>query len=175
MLSLISAVSTNGTIGLNNNLPWHISADLKYFKAMTMGKPMIMGRTTFETFPKPLPGRAHIILTRDKNYADKVAQYDECHVVHSLEESLALAASLMTEFAAEDAEAFVVGGAEIYSLFFDHVQRMYLTEVAATVEGDTFFPEYNKQQWNELSRENHLGAESASKYDFSFAVYEKVA
>ena len=140
---------------------------------MTMGKPMIMGRSTFETFPKPLPGRAHIILTRDKNYSDKVAQYDQCFVVHSKAESLALVDSLLKTSVSDDAEAYVVGGAEIYSLFLDDVQRLYLTEVAAIVEGDTFFPDYNKQQWQELDREDHLGADSASKFDFSFVVYEK--
>ncbi|PCI50970.1 MAG: hypothetical protein COB51_02895 [Moraxellaceae bacterium] len=173
LLSLISAVSANGVIGLDNNLPWHISADLKYFKAITMGKPMIMGRTTFESFPKPLPGRSHIILTRDQAYSEKVAQYEQCFVVHSPDEGLSLASALMEKSGGEDEEAFVVGGSEIYRLFLDRVQRMYLTEVVAEVEGDTYFPDYDKRQWRELSREHHQGSTEKSKFDFSFVVYEK--
>lgn len=173
LLSLISAVSTNGVIGLDNSLPWHISSDLKYFKAITMGKPMIMGRTTFESFPRPLPGRPHIILTRDKTYSEKVAQYEQCFAVHSLDEALSLVRVLMDESEGVDEEVFVVGGAEVYSLFLDRVQRMYLTEVAAEIEGDTYFPDYDKLQWRELSRDHHHGSTEKSQFDFSFVVYEK--
>lgn len=173
MLSLISALSANGVIGRDNGLPWHLSADLKYFKARTMGKPMIMGRTTFESFPKPLPGRPHIILTRDENYAGNVEQYEHCFVVHSVEEALTLAASLSKS--ADKAEVFVVGGAQIYALFMARVQRLYLTEVKAVVEGDTYFPEYDKRQWREVRREEHLAGEVNAAFDFSFVVYEKVS
>lgn len=139
-LFLIYARAANGTIGVDNRLPWHLPADLKHFKALTLGKPMIMGRKTFESFPSPLPGRRHIVLTRDTGWAREGAE-----VAHSVEQALALAG---------DGEVAVVGGAEIYALFMDRAARVELTEVDLTVEGDTFMPPLGAQ-WHEVSRETH--------------------
>ncbi len=142
---LIYARAANGTIGKDGKLPWHIPTDLKRFKALTLGedgggKPMIMGRKTFESFPAPLPGRRHIVLTRDHNWRAEGAE-----VVHSVEQALALAG---------DGEIAVVGGAEVYALFIPHADRIELTEVHAEVEGDTHMPPPGPE-WREISREEH--------------------
>lgn len=137
---LIYARSANGVIGRDGQLPWRLPADLKRFKAMTMGKPMIMGRKTFESFPSPLPGRRHIVLTRDASW-----QAPGAEVAHSVEEALA---------AAGEGEVAVIGGAEIYALLIDRATRIELTEVHADFEGDTFMPQAGPQ-WRETSREEH--------------------
>jgi dihydrofolate reductase len=139
-LFLIYARAANGTIGRDNRLPWHIPADLKHFKALTLGKPMIMGRKTFESFPSPLPGRRHIVLTRDTAWARNGAE-----VVHSVEDALALAG---------EGEIAVVGGAEIYALFMPLANRVELTEVDLEAEGDTHMPP-PPPEWREISRETH--------------------
>ncbi|WP_068088644.1 dihydrofolate reductase [Novosphingobium rosa] len=150
-LFLIYARAANGTIGVDNRLPWHLPADLKHFKALTLGKPMIMGRKTFESFPSPLPGRRHIVLTRDTGWARAGAE-----VAHSVEDALALAGA---------GEVAVVGGAEIYALFMDRASRVELTEVDLTVEGDTHMPPLGAQ-WHEVSRETH--APEGSRPGFAF-------
>jgi dihydrofolate reductase len=139
-LFLIYARAANGTIGRDGKLPWHIPADLKRFKALTMSKPMIMGRKTFESFPNPLPGRPHIVLTRDGDWRAEGAE-----VAHSVEEALALAGG---------GEAAVIGGAEVNALFLPLARRVELTEVHAAVEGDTFMPELDAR-WHETFREEH--------------------
>lgn len=142
---LIYARATNGTIGKVGKLPWHIPTDLKRFKALTMGengagKPMIMGRKTFESFPSPLPGRRHIVLTHNQNWQAKGAE-----VVHTVEDALALAG---------DGEIAVVGGAEIYALLLPHANRVELTEVHAEVEGETKVPSLGSE-WQEVHRDEH--------------------
>ena len=139
-LTLVVARAANGTIGRDGALPWHIPADLRHFKAQTMGKPMIMGRKTFASFAKPLPGRRHIVLTRDAAW-----QAEGAEPAHSVEEALALAG---------DAEIAVIGGAEIYALFLPIAHRIELTEVQADFEGDTHFPALNLD-WREIARESH--------------------
>ncbi|SLJ93610.1 dihydrofolate reductase [Novosphingobium mathurense] len=137
---LIYARAANGVIGRDGQLPWRLPADLKRFKALTMGKPMIMGRKTFESFPSPLPGRRHIVLTRDAAW-----QASGAEVVHSVDEALAAAGA---------GEVAVIGGAEIYALFMDEATRIELTEVHADFEGDTFMPQPGPQ-WREAAREEH--------------------
>ncbi|AIT80308.1 diacylglycerol kinase [Novosphingobium pentaromativorans US6-1] len=137
---LIYARAANGVIGRDGQLPWRLPADLKRFKAMTMGKPMIMGRKTFESFPSPLPGRRHIVLTRDASW-----QAPGAEVAHSVEEALA---------AAGEGDVAVIGGAEIYALFLDKATRIELTEVHADFEGDTFMPPAGPS-WHEAAREEH--------------------
>lgn len=139
-LFLIYARASNGTIGRDNRLPWHIPADLKHFKALTLGKPMIMGRKTFESFPSPLPGRRHIVLTRDTGWAR-----DGAEVAHSVDEALAMAG---------EQEIAVVGGAEIYALFLPLATRVELTEIDLDVEGDTHMPALNPE-WRETARDSH--------------------
>jgi dihydrofolate reductase len=140
------ARAANGTIGRDGALPWRIPADLKRFKALTMGKPMIMGRRTFDSFAQPLPGRRHIVLTRDPAW-----QADGVEAVGSV------AAALQ---AAGDGEIAVIGGAEVYALFADRLDRIELTEVHADVVGDTVLPPPGAQ-WREIAREEHP-AEGAS-------------
>ncbi|CDO35088.1 dihydrofolate reductase [Novosphingobium sp. KN65.2] len=137
---LIYARAANGVIGRDGQLPWRLPADLKRFKALTMGKPMIMGRKTFESFPSPLPGRRHIVLTRDAAW-----QASGAEVVHSVDEALAAAGA---------GEVAVIGGAEIYALFMDEATRIELTEVHADFVGDTFMPQPGPQ-WREAAREEH--------------------
>jgi dihydrofolate reductase len=137
---LIYARAANGTIGRDGALPWRLPADLKRFKALTMGKPMIMGRKTFDSFPSPLPGRRHIVLTRDAAWGAPGAE-----VAHSVDEALALAG---------EGEVAVIGGAEIYALFLDRADRIELTEVHADYPGDTHMPE-PAPDWHETAREEH--------------------
>lgn len=142
-LFLIYARAANGVIGRDGALPWRLPADLRRFKAMTLGKPMIMGRKTFDSFPSPLPGRRHIVLTRDAAWTAEGAE-----VAHSLDEALALAG---------DGEVAVIGGAEIYRLFLPLAPRIELTEIHADYPGDTEMPAAGPQ-WRETAREEHPAA-----------------
>jgi dihydrofolate reductase len=148
---LIYARAANGTIGRDNTLPWRISADLKRFKALTMGKPMIMGRKTFESFPRTLPGRRHIVLTRDSSW-----QAEGAEPAASVEQALALAGN---------GEVAVIGGAEINALFLPLAHRVELTEVHADYEGDTHMPPLSPE-WRETFREDHTAADSAPAFAF---------
>ena len=142
-ISFVVAVSRNGVIGHDGGLPWHISTDLKRFKAITMGKPLIMGRKTWESLPKkPLPGRLNIVITRQKNYRAEGAV-----VVADVPSALKAAG------AAE--EICVIGGGEIFDMFLAQTDRIYLTEVDLEVDGDTFFPPLDPAQWTETAREIH--------------------
>jgi dihydrofolate reductase len=158
-LSIIVAMDRNRVIGKGDALPWHISDDLKYFKRVTMGKPIVMGRKTHESIGRPLPGRENIILTRDKNY-----QAEGCTVLHSIEE--------ISEHCKNIEEVMITGGSEIYKHTFDKASRLYLTEVHAEVEGDTYFPEFDRDEWEEVSRED-FEADDKNEFDFSFVFLEK--
>jgi dihydrofolate reductase len=135
---LIYARAANGTIGRDGALPWNIPADLRRFKALTMGKPMIMGRKTFDSLPEVLPGRRHIVLTRDRDWTAPGAE-----PTHSVDEALALAG---------EGEVAVIGGAEICAAFLDSADRVELTEVHADIAGDTHLPPLGPE-WRELARE----------------------
>ncbi len=150
-LVFIFARAVNGVIGREGELPWHLPADLKRFKALTMGKPMIMGRKTFESFPRPLPGRRHIVLTRDRTWHAEGAE-----VVHSAEEALATAGS---------GEVAVIGGAKIYALLLDKAARLELTEIHAEFEGDTVIPAPGPE-WREIMREEHPAESGRPAYAF---------
>jgi dihydrofolate reductase len=164
-LSLIAAMAQNRVIGRNNKLPWYLPEDLKYFKRVTMGKPLIMGRKTFESLGKPLPGRPHIIITRDEAY-----EYPGCHIVHDVKSATARAESLLLIDGGD--ETVVIGGAEIYGLMLPEVERMYLTRVHQNVEGDAYFPEFNESDWSQIARED-IPAQPPNEYDYSFVVYER--
>lgn len=170
MLSMIIAAAQNRVMGRDNQMPWHLPNDLQYFKKTTMGKPMIMGRKTYESLGKPLPGRPHIIITRQQGYVPPNAN-EQVQVVSSLEDAIRVAEDLLKN--SEHDEAMVIGGAEICNLAFPFAQRLYLTEVQAMVEGDVFFPEFDKNYWQEISRENHHACEK-NPYDYSFVVLERV-
>lgn len=165
-LAVIVAVADNGVIGRNNALPWRIPADLQYFKRTTLGKPVIMGRKTFESIGRPLPGRANIVITRDAGYAA-----DGVRVVGSLQDALALAGDIALIDGVD--ETVVIGGAEIYRLAVPVADRLYVTEVHAEVEGDALMPAVDWTQWREVSRER-CAAEDPNPYDYSFVVYERV-
>jgi dihydrofolate reductase len=151
-ITLILARADNGVIGRDGALPWRISADLKHFKALTAGKPMIMGRRTFESLPGLLPGRRHIVLTRDPTW-----QADGAEVAHDVDGAIALAGG--------DAVS-VIGGAEIYALFLDRADRIELTEVHADVPGDAHVPPFDPSTWHETAREQHASADGAPAFSF---------
>ena len=150
MISYVVAVSKNGVIGREGGLPWHISSDLKRFKEITMGKPVVMGRKTWESLPKkPLPGRRNIVITRQPGFAPAGAE-----VAATPEEALSLAGDVP--------EVAVIGGGEIYRLFWPLVDRLYLTEVDLEVAGDTHFPAVSPADWREVGREVHPKGEKDS-------------
>jgi len=156
-LVLIYARAANGVIGRDGTLPWHLPADLRHFKAKTMGKPMIMGRRTFESFPAPLPGRRHIVLTRDAGW-----QADGAEVAHSVEQALDIAGA---------GEIAVIGGAEIYGLLLPLAHRIELTEIHAAYAGDTAMPALGPE-WREIAREEHPAEGDDPAYAFVTLVRE---
>ncbi len=164
-LALIWAMARNRTIGRNNALPWYLPEDLKYFKRVTLGKPVIMGRKTWDSIGRPLPGRTNIVITRDAGF-----QAAGARVVGSLDEALALAEKICLIDGAE--EAVVIGGAQIYALALPRADRLYLTQVHAEVEGDAHFPPLDLDKWEECGRED-FEAGGANPYPYSFVVYEK--
>lgn len=164
-VSMIVAMATNRVIGRDNKLPWYLPNDLKYFKQVTMGKPILMGRKTFESIGKPLPGRCNIVMTRDQSWSAEGVR-----VVHSLEDAVSLA-SQIAEIDGQD-ELMIIGGDQIYQLALPKADRLYLTEVHAEVEGDAFFPEFERGQWKEIGRED-FNAEDPNPYDYSFVVLDK--
>ncbi len=164
IISLIAALSKNRVIGKNNDLPWHLPDDMKYFMQTTKGHHVIMGRKNYDSIPekfRPLPNRTNIIVTRQKGF-----RAANCTIAHSVEEGIELANKN------HEQEAFVIGGAEIYTLGFPKAQRLYLTEIDAIIDGDTRFPEFNKQDWSEKSRIHH-SADERHKFAFDFVVYER--
>ena len=164
-LSLIVAVAENGVIGRNNALPWHLPEDLKYFKRVTLGKPIVMGRKTYESIGKPLPGRTNIVISRNPAYAA-----DGVRVVGSLDEALSLAEDIALIDGVD--ELMVIGGAAIYAEALPRAERLYLTRVHAEVAGDAHLPELDLAAWRERSREQHAASET-NPYDYSFIVYER--
>jgi dihydrofolate reductase len=158
-LALIVAMAENRVIGRNNQLPWRIPADLRHFKALTLGKPVIMGRKTYESIGRPLPGRDNIVISADSGY-----QAEGCQVVHSVEQALEAAGSCE--------EAMIIGGANLYRQTLENADRLYLTLVKAEPEGDTWFPEIELQQWREIERQAHTADEN-NEYDYDFVVLER--
>lgn len=182
--SLIVAMATNHTIGLDNTMPWHLPNDLKYFKQVTMSKPIIMGRKTFESIGRPLPGRTNIVITRQQDY-----QAEGIVVVNSLQEALDKAEEISLVDGYD--EVMVIGGAEIYQQALLQADCLYITHIHASIEGDAFFPNLNWEDWQEVKREDHAadpieiragietGAEAKAKkhnpYDYSFVVYQRLS
>jgi dihydrofolate reductase len=159
-ISLIVAASTNNVIGVNNQLPWHLPKDLKFFKNTTWAMPVIMGRRTFESMGKALPGRVSIVITSQKD-----AKFENAVTVNSLKDAL---------FVAENGdykEAFIIGGGQLFNEVFAKADKLYLTRIHATIEGDIFFPAINKD-WKLVSNEDHFKDEK-HQYDFSFQLWEK--
>ncbi|HEU5289690.1 MAG TPA: dihydrofolate reductase [Cyclobacteriaceae bacterium] len=164
IISLIAALSQNRVIGKNNDLPWHLPDDMKYFMQTTKGHCVIMGRKNYDSIPekfRPLPNRTNIVVTRQKNF-----NAPDCIVTNSIEDALAIARKN------NETETFIIGGSEIYNQGFAMANRLYLTEIHATIEGDTYFPAFDKSQWKEVSRKHHLSDER-HKFPFDFVVFER--
>lgn len=147
-IALVVAVARNGVIGRDNGLPWRLSSDLKRFKEVTIGKPLIVGRRNHEAIGRPLPGRETIVLTRDRSFRD-----DGVHVAHDVADAVGLAEAIAEEMGAD--EIICAGGGEIYRLLMPKASRLRLTEVEAEPDGDVFFPEYDETHWREVFREDH--------------------
>jgi dihydrofolate reductase len=166
VLALVAARANNGVIGRDGDLPWRLKSDLQRFKAITLGKPVIMGRTTWDSLPKkPLPGRMNIVLSRDGSFEPKGAVHCE-----RFEEALAMAREQAREDEVE--EVCVIGGAKLYALALPKVRRLYLTEVELEVEGDTHFPAFDEAGWTEVAREAHAAGEG-DDCGFVFRVLER--
>ena len=164
-LVAVAAVARNGVIGADNGLPWRVSSDLKHFKALTMGKPLILGRRTFESLRRPLPGREIIVVTRDPRFSPAGVQ-----IAHSPLEALAVARQLAKTLAVD--EIVVGGGAEIFRALMDETQRIELTEIALEPEGDAFFPSLDMAQWREIKRETRPRGEK-DEANFAFVTLSR--
>ncbi|MCM4169481.1 diacylglycerol kinase [Arenibacter sp. H213] len=158
---MIAAAAENNALGKDNDLLWHLPDDFKYFKKRTSGHKIIMGRKTFESFPKPLPNRVHIVITRDPNYH---IPFTDCIVVHSLEEAL--------ELVKDESLSFIIGGGEIYHLGMEYANQIELTRVHESFEADTFFPNFNDKEWILTQKEFHPKDERHD-YDFTYLTYVK--
>ncbi|GAA5139618.1 type 3 dihydrofolate reductase [Thalassotalea piscium] len=161
ILSMIVAHADNRIIGKDNDMPWHLPADLAYFKKTTLGKPVVMGRKTFESIGRPLPGRQNIVISRDANY-----QAGGVEVVSSVDMAISAAGDVD--------EVMVIGGGAIYQHCIEAADRLYITHINAVIDGDTQFPEYDtEQQWKKVSSE-YRQADEKNKYDLDFCVYHRV-
>ncbi|WP_306293553.1 dihydrofolate reductase [Paenibacillus sp. 32352] len=162
MISFIVAMDEQRGIGVDNRLPWHLPADLAFFKRVTSGHTILMGRKTFESIGRPLPKRRNVILTRDRAFTA-----EGCEVVHSVEEALERYGA-----ASESGELFVIGGAEVFRLFMPYADKMYITEIAHRFEADTFLDELDLSGWTIVSREKGPRDEK-NPYDYEFVIYER--
>ena len=160
MISLVVAVADNGVIGSNNTLPWRLPNDLQRFKAITMGKPIVMGRKTYDSIGKPLPGRQNFVITRRSDLI-----IAGCTVVTSVDAAL--------QCTSESDEVMIIGGAEIYRSALPHAQRIYLTQVHADIQGDAEFPQLSTNEWREVAREHHA-ADERHAHAYTFVTLERV-
>ncbi|MGY2173076.1 dihydrofolate reductase [Pseudomonas gingeri] len=163
-LSLIAALGENRVIGVDNSMPWHLPADFKYFKATTLGKPIIMGRKTWDSLGRPLPGRLNLVVSRQAGL-----RLEGAEVFPSLEEAVARAEEWALEQGAS--ELMLIGGAQLYGQGLEHADRLYLTRVALSPEGDAWFPEFDPDQWKRVANEPHPALDD--KPAFSFEVWER--
>ena len=162
---MIAAIDKNRLIGNGPHIPWKLPADLKHFREMTIGKPVVMGRKTFETLPRPLAKRKNIILTRNQNYKAPKG----CIVAHSVEEIITTVSKIYEDVTTE---LMICGGAPIYAAFLPHASRLYLTQVHASFEGDVYFPEFDWNDWEEVQRTD-CEADKKNPYSYSFLVLEQ--
>jgi dihydrofolate reductase len=159
VLSMIVAHADNRVIGKDNDMPWYLPADLAYFKKTTLGKPIIMGRKTYESIGRPLPGRKNIVISRDSDY-----KAEGIEVVGSVEAALALVSGVE--------EVMVIGGGAIYQHCLPVAQRLYITHIDGNIDGDTYFPEYDLKEW-QLAGSNEREADEKNSYPLRFNVYER--
>lgn len=158
-ISIIVAMARNRTIGIDNTLPWRCPEDLQHFKALTMGHHMIMGRKTYDSIGKPLPGRTTVVVTRDINL-----NIEGCLIAHSLQEAI--------NACADDTQIFIVGGAEIYAQALAHVDTLYITEIQQDVDGDAWFPEFDAADWQEVAREART-QDTPQPLEYHFVTYRR--
>ncbi|KPJ67701.1 MAG: hypothetical protein AMJ43_03440 [Coxiella sp. DG_40] len=158
-ISIIAGMADDRLIGVDNRLPWHLSADLRRFKAITMGKPIVMGRKTHESIGKPLPGRRNIVISRDEDFKSA-----GCEVYHSLQEAF--------EALKESEEVMIIGGAEIYKQTLPLANKMYLTFIHHHFEGDKYFPKWNAEEWREVEHADYP-ADEKNPYPYSFVTLER--
>lgn len=161
-LSLIAAIDEGHLIGAEGGLPWHLPADMKHFREITMGKPVIMGRTTWESLGKPLEGRTNIVVTRNRGY-----QAEGCIVVHSVDEAIEAARQTGAD------EAFVIGGGQLYEQTIEQADRLYLTLIRAHLVGDVHFPDYTQYEWQEVSN-TLVHADEKNAFDMNFIVLDRM-
>ena len=164
IISLIAARTQNGVIGKNNDLPWHLPDDMKYFMQTTSSHYVVMGRKNYDSIPekfRPLPNRTNIVVTRQVGFTA-----NKCTIVHSLADAIQLAEKNNQQ------ELFIIGGAEIYQLAMPFANRLYLTEIQTELDGDTYFPAFDKTAWKENSRKHH-GTDDRHRFAFDFVIYEK--
>jgi len=165
-LALIVAQGRNRVIGHENRLPWYLPEDLRYFKQVTLGKPIIMGRKTYESIGKPLPGRTNIVITRDESWSAEGVK-----LARSLDEAISVAAAQALIDGVD--EAVVIGGAQIYEQSLALVDRLYMTEVDAEPVGDAWFPEVDYTLWRELGRESYPAGDQTNRSPYAFVVYDR--
>jgi dihydrofolate reductase len=164
IISLIAALTNNRVIGKNNDLPWHLPDDMKYFMQTTKAHHVIMGRKNYQSIPdkfRPLPNRTNIVVTRQKDFSAP-----GCLIVNSIAEGIELART------SGEKELFIIGGSEIYSQSMAYANQLYLTEIDTRLDGDTYFPTFDKAEWQEISRQHHE-ADARHAYPFDFVVYKK--
>jgi dihydrofolate reductase len=157
-ISLIVAMGANRVIGKDNHIPWDLPADMKYFRKMTMGKPIVMGRRTYDSIGRSLPGRKNIVVTRNKNFVAS-----GCAVVHSIGEALELA---------KGEEVMIIGGAELYELLLPRATRLYVTKIEADFSGDKYFPAIKDEEWLEISRQSY-DPDERYPFRYHFIVFER--
>jgi len=161
MISLIVAMDSNGVIGKNNQLPWHLPADLKYFKEVTTNHPIVMGRKTRDSIGRNLPNRENVIITRDRNY-----ECDGCTILHSIDELKVWSKSH------NDKEIFIIGGAEIFKETMDIIDRLYITLIEEEFDGDTYFPTVDLEKWNLIKKQKGI-QDSKNTYNYNFYIYDR--
>lgn len=160
MISFIFAMDKNRLIGKDNDLPWHLPNDLKYFKNVTSGHAVIMGRKTYESIGRPLPNRKNIVVTSNRDL-----DFPGCDILHSAEDVVQFATG-------SDEECFVIGGSTLYTELLPHADKLYMTKIDEAFEGDRFFPEFNEDEWEIVSRQKGL-KDDKNPYDYEFLVYQR--
>lgn len=160
IISIIAAMDKNRVIGIGNQLPWRLPKELQYVKNTTIGHPIIMGRKNFESIGRALPKRRNVIITRDKNFS-----VEGCEIAYSMED--------VFELCKNEKEIFIFGGEQIYKLFLPYADKLYITKIHHEFEGDTYFPEVNLEQWNEISVQKGITDEE-NPYTYYFHIYEKL-
>ena len=163
-ISMIAAMAHHRVIGKDQKMPWHLPADLAFFKKTTLGSPILMGRKTYESIGRPLPGRLNLVVTRNPNL-----KIEGCEVVSSLEQALSIA----EEKSSASKEIFIVGGSHLYKSFLEKADRLYLTMIDAEIAGDTFFPDYTQYNWKEVERIEHQ-VDAKNAYPYSFVTLDRI-